>query len=392
VDSGWNDVRRRTFLATTTTSLLALLADRLPGRAEADGEQLDRLADAVAGLRFLDGRDGSATILMPATWVAGRLFTALANTAPGGQDHRAVANLAADAAELAGWAAFEVGEDAAALGWCDRAIAAAGKAGNPSLAAYATEDRVQVMWKGFGDIQGALRELDMVNLDRVAPGVRARLSAKRGRLLALKGEEAGAHRAIEAAMKAVSDAADDDGSPWSGWVTSLGNIQFAQGQVLADLGYGDGATHVLTASMRRLPSRNRRAGGSIHLGLAKAAILEGEPEQAAKHTVKAHEIFVATMSRQVAHSYELKRQLEGRWGDVSPVRQIEEQFRISEGGSAYRLCRTSAQTTKLHRASCGYARRGQAGVWTAAKGLDPAAAAALARTYDFEVCTRCMPA
>lgn len=391
--SGWSDVRRRTFLTTTTVSLVGLLADRLPkGRLRVDGEPLDQLATAITELRYLDGRDGSATVLMPASWLAGRLTTALANTPPAGDDHRAVADLAADAAELAGWAAFETGEYGAALAWYDRAIAAASSAANPGLVAFAGEARAQVLWLGLHKTEAALQQLDQIDLRPITSNLRARVHVCRARVLAARRDEPATHRAIEAARTAASQPSADDGSPWSGWSASPANIDLRQGLALIDLGYAGSADALLTASLRSVPAKLRRAAGTIHTGLARAAILLADPEGAAKHAALAHTIFITTRSRQLLDVNAVVRELRDRWGDVRAVRDLDEQRRAeAEGAIAYWLCRTEERGTRVHQASCRYVRRGRARPWPATGRLDPAEAAKLALRSGYELCQRCMP-
>src|SRR5574341_1074696 len=187
---GWDDMRRRKFLATTVGIVGGVLADRLPdGGLRIDGEPLAELDEAITGLSFLDHQDGAASVLMPATWLATRLTRALANTPPEHEEYLALAALTADAERLAGWVAFEASEYDAALYWHDQAIKAAGQARDPDRVAFTSEQRARVLWLGLGNTDAALAQLDHIRLDPVRPRIRAHVHEGRARALAAAGKD-----------------------------------------------------------------------------------------------------------------------------------------------------------------------------------------------------------
>jgi tetratricopeptide (TPR) repeat protein len=382
------DVRRRTFLTATVASIGGLLSDRLPGAGiRVDGEPLTELEAALAQLRHLDGRDGSLSILMPVSWLAGRLLHAVAATPPGHDAHDALAMLTAQAADLAGWAAFETGEYGSALSWYDRSIDAAAKAGDLSFVAFAAEARAQVLWRGLKKTGPALAALDAIKLDSVTPNVRSRVYGGRARVLALQGNEPAAHRALEASMEAASKVVASE-DPWAAWAASPANATMRQGLTFVDLGYGEAAERLLSGSLRRLPGPLRRVGGTIHCGLARAAFLTGEPEKAAEHVVRAHSIFAATRSRRIEEIQVVASDLQARYPGVRAVAELDEQLRTD---TRYVLCDTADHKVKIHQASCGYARRGRARPWPAGEHLLPAQVASDPLRGSHGLCERCMP-
>src|SRR5574341_589873 len=140
VGMGWDEMRRRSFLSLTLAGVSGLLADGLPeGRLRVDGEPLERLQDAVTRLRFLDARDGAASVIAATQWLAGRLNQALANTPPEHEEYLTLAALTAEADWRAGWVSFDTDEHGAALYWYDQAEKSARMARNPDFAAFAAE-------------------------------------------------------------------------------------------------------------------------------------------------------------------------------------------------------------------------------------------------------------
>jgi tetratricopeptide (TPR) repeat protein len=301
--------------------------------------------------------------------------------------HNGLTKLAAEAAELAGWAAFETGEYGSALSWYDRAINAATTAGDPNFVAFATEARAQVLWLGLQKTGPALAALDAIKLDSVIPSVRSRVHAGRARVLALQGNEPATHRALEASMEAASKVIASENS-WGLWAASPANTKMRQGFTLLELGYGEAAETLLSRSLRRLPGSLRRVGGGIHWGLARAAVLADEPERAAEHVVCAHTIFVATRSRRIDDVRAVAADLKARYPGVRAVTELDEQLRT---GTRYVLCDTADHTVKIHQASCGYARRGRARPWPAGEHLKPEQVASDPLRGSYELCERCMP-
>jgi hypothetical protein len=390
------EVRRRAFLTATLSSVGALLTDRLPSRdLLLDGEPLAEIGGAITALRILDRRDGAASVLMPTTFLADRLNEALATTPPKHEEYLALAALAADAGRLAGWVSFENGENGPALRRYDQTIRAARQARDPDLAAFAAQARATVLWRGLGDTGAALAQLKAVELGPVSQQVRCLIHGIRGQVLAAKRDEAPTHRAMEAATEAAHSSNGDSPS-WLGWCGSPADVDAAHGLALANLGYGDKASEHLASAMRQLPARMRRLAGTLHRGLAQAAVLTGEPDRAAKHVLKAHEIFVVTKSRQLGELRAVVADLQDRYGDVREVQDLKEHLRTK---TRYVTTRSMRGWQKVHQRSCHTLHRGQAPhaeAWPDGNGSKPADVVALvaARPAEarprLEVCRTCI--
>jgi hypothetical protein len=378
-------VQRRTFLAATVTGVGSVIADRLPPASlRLDDESLGSFTNVLGELRLLDVRDGSARVIMPAHWIAARLSRALGNTPPEHSLHHQIAMLVADAAELAGWVSFETGDYPEALHWYERTIRAAVAANDPDLTASATAGRAWVLFLGLGDTGSALAELDRIRLDEVSGQLSALAHACRARVLAVAGKRS------KASLRAIDQAAAVaalDGPPWAGWCGTPAQIELEHGLTQVDLGHGEPAYRLLRGALRTVPPRLRRVTGTVHRGLAQAAIQMGEPKQAAAHIVSAHRLLSATGSRQLATLQGVTRELQARYGDVRQVRDLPERLRTD---TRYVVCRTSGDGLRIHLRTCRYAGRGGARPWSAGERLEPADLATSSAVNGYELCERCL--
>ncbi|AIA02997.1 helix-hairpin-helix DNA-binding motif-containing protein [Streptomyces noursei] len=129
------EVNRRRFLGGVAVTAAAPALAVLPPTADATGEQAAALRLSTSAYRRLDGTTPSRA-LSEAVRSHLTLIQTIAHTAKGDRDRRRLAAVGSEAASLAGWLAWDMGDNGSARSWYGSAIKAARTAGDPLLTAY----------------------------------------------------------------------------------------------------------------------------------------------------------------------------------------------------------------------------------------------------------------
>ncbi|QIS23698.1 hypothetical protein [Nocardia terpenica] len=255
------------------------------------------LSHHTDSLRLLDRRLGAPFVRRQTASHVSALETQWQRSA--GADRRDVARALADAATLAAWQDFDVGDWAAAGRHYGQAKAAANRAGDPALLAHAVAEHAVVLCEiGYAEL--ALAEVRRAEKFPSLPLLlRAWLAATRAQVASwCPGEEATVRHALTAADSALAHAVSGDDVALPYIALDEVHMDRWRGHVLARL--GDPAASVIAEeALRRLPEDFVRARCAQVLDLAEGAAHAGEVEQAVALLASACEQIASLGSRRL---------------------------------------------------------------------------------------------
>jgi transcriptional regulator with XRE-family HTH domain len=269
------------------------------------------------------GRLMDPRFLLPVIWARSHVLREL-SVAARPAIRRASFVLAARYAEFAGWMAQEAGDDRAALWWTDLAVQLAEEGGDAVLGAYAIVRRALVTLY-HGDAAGTVDLAQRAQASEHVPmSVRGLAALREAQGLAMAGEGAECHRAIErgAGYLARADTAD-------ALLPALGSTSVADpaamtaGWCLYDLGRPAEAAVTLGREIALIPPEGLRARTRYAARQALATATAGEVDKACELTrdilPSAHDLGSATIRhdlRQLARTFR-------RWPAHPQVRQVQ---------------------------------------------------------------------
>ncbi|MEU2978803.1 helix-turn-helix transcriptional regulator [Streptomyces hirsutus] len=276
--NGDDDVQRRQFLggvaATAATPVLAAL----PGKGGRGSGQAAALRLSTSAYRRLDGSTPSRD-LSEAVKSHMRLIQSITGTVTGDGDRNRLAAVGSEAASLAGWLAWDMGDNGSARAWYGSAVKAARSSGDPLLAAYQTGSLAQFeAHAGNGtealNLAGRARR---VLGDRRPPVAEAWLLSVEALAHAADGDRRSADRALTAS-RAAAEALPEDPPPWP-WVFTFDPQKVTACRVTcgARLGLAD---WVLSDDVEALATGHAKQRALLVLDLAAGHLAGGRVESA----------------------------------------------------------------------------------------------------------------
>lgn len=192
-----------------------------------------------------------------------------------------------------GWAAFDAGHHDDARGLYEDSHHAATTAGDHVLAANALAFLAYQERDPHAAVHIALQSCHTAGPD-APPSTRALLHERRAWAHALAGEAGETERALDAAVSALAERADDPQPDWAAWVdhTELGIMT---GRCWAELGRPLRAVPILEQALAGFDDAHARDKALYMTWLASAYVSAGEVEQAAATATR-----VLTLSEGVA--------------------------------------------------------------------------------------------
>lgn len=274
---GTDPVERREFLggmaAAATTPLLAAVA---PGRH--DQPQAAALRLSTSAYRRLDGSTPSRDLAEP-VHAHIRLIQTISTTAQPGE-RAGLAAVGSEAASLAGWLAWDMGDHGSARTWYGSAIKAARSGGDPLLTAYQTGSLAQFeAHAGNGSLA-----LSLVHSARRALGVQrpaiadAWLSSVEALAHAASGDERAADRSLSHSRAAVDRLSLEEPPPWP-WVFTFDESKVAACRVTCGARLSL-PTWVLTADAEALATGHAKQRALLVLDIAAGHLAAGRLDAA----------------------------------------------------------------------------------------------------------------
>jgi transcriptional regulator with XRE-family HTH domain len=273
-----SDVDRRRFLggavAVATTPALAAL----PDAADTTGGQAAALRLSTSAYRRLDGSTPSRD-LAESVRAHMRLIQSITRDASPEQRPR-LAAVGSEAASLAGWLAWDMGDNGSARTWYGAAIKAAKAAGNPLLTAYQTGSLAQFEAHAGNGAQAltlaakARRALG----DRSPAVAEAWLSSVEALAHAAAGDRRRADQSLTASRAAVSALDGQEPPPWP-WVFTFTETKVAAARVACGsrLGLAD---WVLSEDVEALATGHEKQRALLVLDIASGHLAGGRVEAA----------------------------------------------------------------------------------------------------------------
>ncbi|MGH4006661.1 MAG: helix-turn-helix transcriptional regulator [Pseudonocardiaceae bacterium] len=256
LSGGDGRVKRRVFLSLTGTALTAPahqwlvhepgpLVSGLSGRRVSAG-LADRLPAMIAELRTMDDVAGGGSVLSLAQhefgWVAGLLDQASYDEPTGRKLHIALAELG----QLAGWGAYDAGQQGLAQRYNVAALRGAHTADDRPLGAHILGYMAkQAAHQGRPGEAVILAETALAGArGQQSPRLQAQLSVRHAYALATVHDASGCTEAISRALTQVDQFESDNDPPWLYWVNPAWIIVEA-GNSLLQLGQADRAATML---------------------------------------------------------------------------------------------------------------------------------------------------
>ncbi|MEU9112162.1 helix-turn-helix transcriptional regulator [Streptomyces sp. NPDC048483] len=212
-----DDVDRRKFLGGVAATAAAPALAALPDTADATGGRAAALRLSTTAYRRLDGSTPSRD-LTGAVHSHMHLIRTITRSAAGDAERLHLAAVGSEAASLAGWLAWDMGDHGSARSWYGSAIKGARTAGDPLLTAYQTGSLAQFE----ADAGNAVQALNLTRSARRALGERrpsvadAWLSSVEALAHSAAGDRRAADRALTASRSAA-EALPEEPPPWP-WV------------------------------------------------------------------------------------------------------------------------------------------------------------------------------
>jgi hypothetical protein len=225
--NGRNPVERREFLAGAVAASAIPALMTLPPPEHPETSQAATLRLATAAFRRTDGST-PARQLSEAVLAHLRLVQNVAAEAADEKQRQRLAAVGSEAAGLAGWLSWDMGDHGSARTWYGSAIKAAGRSGNRLLAAYQMGSLAQLE----ADVGNATQGLSLTRsarrqLSTDVPAIAdAWLSTVEALAHAAAGDERSADRALVRSRTATSQIATQEPPPWP-WVFTFTEAKVA---------------------------------------------------------------------------------------------------------------------------------------------------------------------
>ncbi len=284
---GWFvPVTRREILLAAGASSISGLAVEAP---EHVGEPYAALGAATFRSWFDQirqyGQRVAPGVLLPTLIAQTATLRGMAGAAPP-KARPGLLTLAARFAEYTGWMAQEAGDDRAALWWTSHAVELGEAGGDPAMRSYALVRRALItLYREDPDQTVELAR--QAQAEAVPARVRGLAAVREAQGLALVGDHARCHRALERARTLLSadPLGHDDALPALGTSTLADPVSTVTGWCLYDLGRPGEAGAILDREIARIPAEAQRSGlrYAVRRALAYAAL--GEVEHACELTV-----------------------------------------------------------------------------------------------------------
>lgn len=271
--------------ATGLVSALTAAPEDLPARLRRRTARLRRLDD------YLGGAD---TYPLYASEL--NATSALVDDAGHSEGtRRALLSVLAEQSQLAGWAAFDAGQQAEATRLYTASRSAAEQAGDRELLANALAFLAyqQVSTSG-GGVDVAVASCEAVG-DDAAPTVRALLWERRAWAHAVAGQPHDTARSLAVAEEALGRDASSAPPDWSCWVDHT-ELQIMTGRCWAELGRPLRAVPLLESVLAHFDDTHARDKALYLTWLVRAYLDAGEVEQATAVTGRALELSVGVTS------------------------------------------------------------------------------------------------
>ena len=274
-----SDVDRRQFLG----GVVAAAAAPVLAPAAQETGQAASLRLITTAYRRLDASTPSRDLAEP---VRGHLQFIQRAAAAG--DRRRLASAGSEAASLAGWLAWDMGDHGSARTWYGQAVHAAKAAGDPLLVAYQLGSLAQFEAHcGNGAQALNLTARARRSLGEQRPVVaQAWLHATEALAHAAAGDQRGADRALTCSRASANEILADDPPPWP-WVFQFNEAKVAAARVSCGARLGV-AGWVLDADTAALATGNAKQRALVALDVAAGHLAAGKVEVAfalAAHSV-----------------------------------------------------------------------------------------------------------
>ncbi|GGU39213.1 helix-turn-helix domain-containing protein [Streptomyces violascens] len=276
--NGDDDVERRKLLGGVVAVAAAPVLAALPDAA-ADGPtgQAAALRLSTTAFRRLDGSTPSRD-LAESAHAHMRLIQSITRDAPESERPR-LASVGSEAASLAGWLAWDMGDHGSARAWYGSAIKAARAAGDPLLTAYQGGSLAQFEAHAGNGVQA----LNLARRARRAMGARcpavadAWLSSVEALAHAAAGDRRGADKALTAS-RAAAEELPQEPPPWP-WVFTFNPVKVAACRVTcgARLGLPE---WVLGDDVEALTTGHAKQRALLVLDIAAGHLASGKVEAA----------------------------------------------------------------------------------------------------------------
>ncbi|MEU3608362.1 helix-turn-helix transcriptional regulator [Streptomyces sp. NPDC035033] len=271
-----DDVNRRRFIGGAVAAAAAPALAALPDPADTHGGQAAALRLSTSAYRRLDASTPSRD-LSEAVHTHMRLIRTITHQATDAHRLR-LAAVASEAASLAGWLAWDMGDNGSARTWYGSAIKAARAAGDPLLTAYQAGSLAQFEAHAGNGAQAlnltgrARRAL----ADRCPAVAGAWLSSVEALAHAAAGDRRRADHALTASRAAVATLDDQDPPPWP-WVFSFTETKVSAARVACGAHLGI-ASWVLSEDTEALATGHAKQRALLMLDIAAGHLAGGRLE------------------------------------------------------------------------------------------------------------------
>jgi transcriptional regulator with XRE-family HTH domain len=327
--SDGSEVERRTFLqgAAATAAAPAMASFAASRTNAADSGQAATLRVATSAFRRLDGSTPSRH-LQEAVLAHLRLTQIVAGEADGEDTKKRLAAVGSEAASLAGWLAWDMGDSGSARTWYGGSIKAARRAGDRLLTAYQIGSLAQFEAYAGNAAQGltllrqARRELDE-NPMAIAT---AWLSGVEALAHAAAGDERATDQALTHAAHAADKVPVEEPAPWP-WMFTFNTAKVAAVRVAcgARLGLPEWVTGALDEASVVLSSGHEKQRALLLLDIASAHLAAGRVDGAFSFATRALETGIRYRSgRIVERARAIRRQYPS--GSPRVIREFDDRL------------------------------------------------------------------
>ncbi|GIJ34458.1 helix-turn-helix domain-containing protein [Micromonospora sediminimaris] len=313
------DMQRRDLLTAIVAiaSTGAIPAPTSPGSLLGDMD-VQGMARRTARLRRLDNYLGGTDTLPLYEAEIRSTITALRTGTFSGSTGRALLSLLAEQAQLAGWAAFDGGNEHYAATLFTRSRSIAMEIGNQLLAANALAllayQRASLGQPGLSAAEASRLPADA----RFHPTVRALLLERLAFTYAVAGLERQAGHALDEAREALDQPIDGPAPDWAAWV-DRDELRIMTGRVWSELRRPLRAVPELEETLNRFDDMYARDKALYSTWLASAYLDAGEAEQAAHVLMRSKRLCEGIASPRPTARINALRQRLLPYRDVVPI-------------------------------------------------------------------------
>ncbi|MFJ6136603.1 helix-turn-helix domain-containing protein [Kitasatospora sp. NPDC092286] len=277
--NGTEHVERRQFLGGVAAMAATPVLAAIPELPDESGQQAAALRLGTTSYRRLDGSTPSRE-LSGAVHSHMRLIQALVGSAPTPGHRTKLAAVASEAAGLAAWLAWDMGDNGSARSFYGSAVKAARSAGDPLLAAYQAGSLAQFEAHAGNAAQAlGLAAAARRFLGPTRPAIAdAWLSSVEALGHAARGDQRSADRALTRSRAAAETHTRDEPPPWP-WVFAFDEAKVASFRVTcgAKLGLPEWA---VTADAAALATGHAKQRALLVLDIAAGHLAAGRIEAA----------------------------------------------------------------------------------------------------------------